>query len=118
MIFAIHSRIALEMPRDKCGANEGRRFDAAFVRGVQCSWESNWSVLWADHPLGTNGCCHGGARGEVSCWYVAGVALRRGRVSAAGLMQGVGGKRGVDIVRYHWRMHRDGADSGEGLRYW
>ena len=49
----------------------------------------------ADHTLGTNGCCHGGARGMVSCWYAAGVALRRGRVSAAGLMQGIGGKGGL-----------------------
>lgn len=66
----------------------------------------------ADHTLGTNECCHGGARGMVSCWYGAGVAFRRGRVSAAGLMQGVGGKRGVGNVRYYWGMHRDGADSG------
>ena len=45
MISAIHCRIELDMPRDKCGANEGRRSDAAFVRGVEYSWESNWSVL-------------------------------------------------------------------------
>ena len=45
MISAIHPRIALGLPRDKCASNEGRRSDAAFVRGVECSWESTWSVL-------------------------------------------------------------------------
>ena len=44
--------------------------------------------------------CHGGARREVGCWFVAGVALRRGR---------------VDIVRCHWRRHRDGGIRGEGF---
>ena len=34
MIYPTHCCIQLAIPRDKCAANEGRRSDAAFVRGV------------------------------------------------------------------------------------
>ncbi len=68
----------------------GTRSDAAFVRGVEGSWESNWSVL-CDHG---HGCCHGGAKvqldvGTLRVWRCVGVGFSR-RVEAGNLGWKVG----------------------------
>ena len=80
------------LPRDKCAANEGRRSDAAFVRGVGIGAGLCWE-----------GCCHGGARGR---WIVGSGRVWRwvgGWVSAAGLMQGI-----AHLVLLENGQHRDG----------
>ena len=73
------------MPRDKFATNEGWRSDAAFVRG--CGVQLGIELVCAfvllcfgvDHTLhssvGSNGCCHGGARRMVNCWVRGGCGV-------------------------------------------